>query len=207
MGISFRGSVAQNDLLGQLRPEPGSESVKLTIPICNKLQSGTKWLVGILVGVSHAVNLPHQLRVTKDVFLFYMVAAAIQLAGYGLADCVEINAIRFAAPEINVLLKKLIIGWDNPRRYCFRNQSAPGFQPTISGKDDNRKQILIHTITTKPFRNDDVHLFREFEGLHVILQDIDPAAEAILRHNALRRFCVLSPLIFLCFLTETPLHS
>jgi hypothetical protein len=118
------------------------------------------------MGVGHAVNLPHQLRITKDVFLFYMVAAAIQLAGCGLADCVEINAIRFAAPEINVLLKKLIIGWDNPRRYCFRNQSAPGFQPTI---------------------------FREFEGLHVILQDIDPVAEAILRHNALREFRNMRP--------------
>ncbi len=193
MGISFRGSVAQNDLLVQLRPEPGSESVELAIPIRNKLQSATKWLVGILMGVGHDVDLPHQLRVTKEVLLFHMVAAAIQLAGYGLADCVEINAIRFATPEIDVLLKKLIIGWDNPRRYCFRNQSAPGFQPTISGKDDNRKQILIHTITTKPLRNDDVHLFREFEGLHVILQDIDPVAKAILRHNALREFRNMRP--------------
>ena len=106
MGISFRGSVAQNDLLVQLRPEPGSESVELAIPIRNKLQAATKWLVGILTGAGHAVDLPHQLRVTKDVFLFHMVGAAIQLAGRGLADCVEINAIRFAPPELNVLLYK-----------------------------------------------------------------------------------------------------
>ena len=151
MGISFRGSIGQNDLLVQLRPEPGSESVELAIPIRNKLQSATKWLVGILTGAGHAIDLPHQLRVTKDVFLFHMVAGAIQLAGRGLANCVEINAIGVAAPEINVLLKKVVKSWDNPGRYCFRNQPAPGFQPTISGQDDNRKQILIHTITTKPF--------------------------------------------------------
>ena len=69
------------------------------------LQSvGSRRLVGILMGLGHAVNLPHQPRVAKEVFLFHMAAAAIQPAGCGLADCVEIDAMLSTARHGSELL-------------------------------------------------------------------------------------------------------
>ena len=52
----------------------------------------------------------------------------------------SIGALELLIREKGITGELLIIGGDNPRGYGFRNQAATGFQPTIAGPDDHRKQ-------------------------------------------------------------------